>query len=284
MTSPTPASAFAHSYGVELLCRERPTIRKRELLSALWERFPAIVPLDQNPDSDSLAFVHTDHFVKYSNGSAPAQVFMAWADKPLSLESLEQSLQQSWGFPKAREGLEACKITFLVTDLLASALEYRTRLMLFQNALAAVLAIVPCQGIHWQRSQQVVEPVRFLSALEERTAPNPFAGAINVRFFKISDRGGEMLMDTLGLSALGLCDVQCHFRGIEPNVMARFMANLAVYLFDHGDVINDGHTVEGIKPGSKWKCQHEQALAPPARIVLDVNPGAPHAAGNRSAE
>jgi hypothetical protein len=47
-----------------------------------------------------------------------------------------------------------------------------------------------------------------------------------------------------------------------------------------GDVIEDGHTVEGIAPGSKWRCRHEDALASPSRVVIDINPG-PYAAGIR---
>jgi hypothetical protein len=53
-------------------------------------------------------------------------------------------------------------------------------------------------------------------------------------------------------------------------------------IFDQGDVIEDGHTVEGFPPGSRWRCRHEKALIVPTREVLDVNPGVPFAAGNRN--
>jgi hypothetical protein len=35
----------------------------------------------------------------------------------------------------------------------------------------------------------------------------------------------------------------------------------------------DGNTVEGTVPGSKWRCQHEMAIARPERMVVDFHPG-----------
>jgi hypothetical protein len=46
-------------------------------------------------------------------------------------------------------------------------------------------------------------------------------------------------------------------------------------------VIENGHAVEGITAGSKWLCQHENSILEPSRVVLDLYPGPPHAAGRR---
>ena len=108
-----------------------------------------------------------------------------------------------------------------------------------------------------------------------------FAGSLNVRFYNISNSPGDMMMDTFGLAALGLPDLQCHFRGLEPGQVAALLSNTGYYVFEQGDVIEDGHTVEGLEPGSRWRCQHEDSLLPPARVVLDLDPGPPHAAGGR---
>jgi len=280
-TAPSP-DGFASTYGVELLCVQRPTIAKRQLLAAMQRHCPTIAPLDGKPDSDILAFVQPNTLVEFKEGSLPAQLFMAVADKRLKVETLEPSLQQSWGFPQAREKVGRCKVTVLVSDLMTSGLEYRSRLSLFQNALAGILAVVPCEAIAWRPSQQIIDPKAFLESLEKQSAPNPLAGAVNVRLFNIDGTDGEMVMDSLGLAALGLCDVQCHFRDLEVNDMATFLFNLAAYLFDNGDVIADGHTVEGIPPGTKWRCQHEKALIAPEREVLDIDPGQPYAAGGRN--
>lgn len=91
-----------------------------------------------------------------------------------------------------------------------------------------------------------------------------------------------MLMDTLGLAALGLPDLQCHFRSLTPNEVALLLYSLASYVFEHGDVIANGHTVEGIAAGSRWRCRHEVSLVPPEREVIDIDPGDPFAAGSRA--
>jgi hypothetical protein len=52
-------------------------------------------------------------------------------------------------------------------------------------------------------------------------------------------------------------------------------------IFQKGPVIESGQTVAGIQPGSKWRCQFENSLLEPKRELLDLNPGGPHAAGNR---
>ena len=128
-------------------------------------------------------------------------------------------------------------------------------------------------------SQQVIRTQDYLDSLGDAPVVRP--GTLNVRFFRINDSGGDMLMDTRGLSELGLPDLQCHYRGMDPGDISRVLYNTAIYLVENGPVIESGHTVQGIEPGSRWKCQQEDALIAPERTVLDLNPGPPHAAGNR---
>jgi Domain of unknown function (DUF4261) len=102
-----------------------------------------------------------------------------------------------------------------------------------------------------------------------------------MRFYTISNSPGDMVMDTLGLAALGLPDLQCHFRGLEPGRVMALLSNAGYYVYERGDVIEVGHTIEGLEPGSRWRCRHEGSLLPPSRAVLDLNPGPPYAAGGR---
>jgi hypothetical protein len=88
-------------------------------------------------------------------------------------------------------------------------------------------------------------------------------------------------MDTLGLTALGLTDLQIHYRGLEPAAVADLLDSLTRYLCEQGDIIADGHTVQGLAPDQRWRCQHEMSLLEPKRIVIDVNPGPGFAAGTR---
>ena len=62
--------------------------------------------------------------------------------------------------------------------------------------------------------------------------------------------------------------------------------NVASYILEHDDPIEDGETVDGVVDGQmsrevQWKCQYEDALIQPPREVLDINMGE-YAAGNRA--
>jgi hypothetical protein len=135
---------------------------------------------------------------------------------------LTVSLQQSWNFSETAEIVGRCRNTIIVTDLRTSPLKYKARLELFQNARAGILEAIQALAIHWRPTGQFVNPVRFLAAYQEGGSSRFFAGSLNVRFYKISNSPGDMLVDTLRLAALGLPDLQCHFRYLAPPEMATF--------------------------------------------------------------
>ena len=266
-------------YGVELLYVHPPSLDKDTLLAAMRKRCPSARPLGENSNDGPFAFVHPDHLVKYSNGEVPAQTVIMPATKKPQSEGIEASLQQSWKFPEAGEIVAKCEGAVLVTDLMSSGLEPRERLDLFIDALLSVIDVAPPDAIYWMPAGQIVDPKALTEATTD--AERFFAGAVNVRFFNIAGTDGDMLMDTLGLTPLGLTDFQCHFRELDPDDVARVLYNLAFYVVQNGDVIQDGHTVEGTEEGSKWRCRQEDSLVEPDRQVLDLDPGKPYAAGER---
>jgi hypothetical protein len=273
---------FAPTYGVELLYEELPALPKEALCAAIGRRSPESKPLDDDQRSGALAFVHTEHLV---HGAIPTQCLIVAADKPARAKGDPKALEQSWSWPEAKAVVPGCRVSVLVTDLLSSSLDHRDRLELFQKVLAAVLEVAPCRALHWMRTQQYLRPEAFLAGTADgyrRLLP----GTVNVRFYRISghrDRPGEpsqdMIMDTLGLAALGLPDLQCHFRLLEARAVAAVLYSAASYLFDNGPVIESGHTIAGTNATDRWRCQHAEALVSPKRTVIDVNPGPPFAAG-----
>ncbi len=289
-SAPEVPGAFARVYCVELLYESAPTLAKTIVYEALRRRCPDAEPLDGNPRAGLLAFAYREHTVQYRDACMPAQCLIAPADKPFDPAALEPALQQSWQWRGAREAITGCRASVLVTDVLSAGLEYRARLELLQKAVAATLEAAPCRAIHWTPTQQCVNPQGFLAAMEKDGYACPLPGALNVRFYRISGYGDrpqatteDMVADTLGLAALGLADLQCHFRGLDPNAVVRVLYNAACYLFEKGPVIQDGNTVQGPNPWDRWTCRHEKALVAPERVVLDLDPGAPHAAGRRPA-
>jgi Domain of unknown function (DUF4261) len=281
---------FARTYGVELLYETRPQLPKKALFEALRSRCPDAVPLDGDLRTELLAFVHPGHPVQFGETALPAQCLIAPSEKALDTATAETTRQQSWQWPGAKEVLPRCRTSVLVTDLMSSGLEYGERLELFQRVLASVVEVAPCLAIHWRPTQQLVSPDDFRDAMKQKGYRHPLPGGINVRFYRIAGYGAvseegmteDSVMDTLGLAALGLPDLQCHFRRLEPTAVSRVLYNTACYLFEKGPVIDNGHTVRGIESEDRWRCQYEKSLLAPERSVLDLNPGSLHAAGNRS--
>jgi hypothetical protein len=234
---------------------------------------------DPHGADKAFLIVHKDHPVKYSDAEVPAQTAILAADQPPQLEAYRQDIQQSWRCPAAEELLRGCKAALLVTEMMARALPPRDRVSLFHGVLRATIDVAAPDALVFKHSQQVVAPADYLAACGEDPIFRP--GSLNVRFFNISNSDGDMVMDTRGLAEIGLHDLQCHFRDLDPTEVARVLFNTGVYIFEKGPVIESGQTVTGIEPDSKWRCQFENSLLAPKREVLDLNPGKPYAAGKR---
>ena len=270
---------LSHTYSVQLLYETTPHIDGAKLYGKLRQNCGNV---DKLGDKDNFyLYAFPEYAIQYKDAKVPPQIFLAFPDAGKYTINLEDALQQSWGWPEARVTAAACPIHLLLTDMMSSGLHQKERLELFCNALKSILTIAPCKVIHWETSQQLVNPVAYLESQKSGNF-NPLQFAINVRFYNIANsQKGEMLMDTMGLGVFGLPDLQCHFIGMDPNEVARVLFNSACYIFDKGDIIDDGNTIQGIMPTDKWKCRHEDALIGPQRVVLDLNPGKPYAAGNR---
>lgn len=271
---------FARTYGVEILTDEKPDIQADEILKRM-RKLCGNVDLVSAKENVML-FAFKDYVVKYSNGQMPAEVAIMISDKKIDMKRLEMTFYQSWGWREARKAVSQCEYSVMVTDMMASGLEYHKRLELFQKALYSILEVVPCKALNWNTSQQIINPEMYLKNRAENDNYDILFGALNVRLFNIEGAENETLMDTLGLGALGLPDLQCHFKNLDVNAVANILYTYGDYIFQNGDIINDGETIQGIKAHDKWKCFHEISLVEPKRVVLDVNPGKEFAAGNRN--
>lgn len=279
-----PEDGFREAYGVQLLFREPPELPRGRVMAALARHCPDVVPLDPSPDATLLSFLFPDHPVALDDATMPAQIIIAPTAGVLGSPALEAALEQSWRFPAAREVVATCTSSVVVTDLMSTALPRHERLELFQAALAGVVEVTEPAAILWLPTDQVVDPRSFLAAWAEGGPPRFFCGALNVRMFNIEGTGGDRVMDTLGLAALGLPDIQCHFRDLSPSAVANVLYDVAHYVWEQGAVIEPGDTVYGIAPEERWRCRLEVALIEPSRPVIDVDPGPPFAAGDRGGE
>lgn len=234
---------------------------------------------DAHSAKDAFLIFHKQHSVQLQDAVIAPQTALLRADKPIKIDGYANDIQQSWGFRDCTPVLSTSKHTILVTEMMARSLPAKDRVHLFHGVLQAVIELTKPIALVFKHSQQVVRPQAYLDSVGDAPIFRP--GSLNVRFFNISNSSGDMLMDTRGLSEIGLHDLQCHFRELNPNEVSRLLFNTALYLFENGPVIESGNTVAGIEEGSQWRCQFENALVAPEREVLDLNPCPLHAAGGR---
>lgn len=194
------------------------------------------------------------------------------AASPAEIGDLGTASSQSWDWPQARDVITRARHALVVHDMVTMGLERHGRLDVYDRFLRVVLRAAKPLAMHWMASERIVEPDSYLATKDgvDRLAK----GYVNVRLFRVEGRSpGECVMDTLGLASFALPDLQCHYAGLDPSAVATVLYNYAGYVFDKGDVLADGNTVEGTVSGSKWRCRHEMALVKPERMVIDLHPG-----------
>jgi len=187
-----------------------------------------------------------------------------------AVEFFSASLIQTWDWPDAEQAISKTKTVIEISDGTPETLARKERLQRFHKAVSSVLEIVQPIAIHWLPSQRIVDPQRYKEDLQ--LGGILFSSAVNVRMFKI-EQSDERVMDTMGLTALGCLDVQSVFVNLEPSKMGLYLYHLAEYIFERGDVIRDGDTVEGMQPTERWRCQKVPSYVPPTRRVINVIPG-----------
>lgn len=249
-------------------------------LSAMREKFGGVEPMAEEPrmpsrSGDLLGFALLDHPGRYEkeNRQVPSQLVLMGPDAFDRSLWDEQIVAQFWDCGAQRQAFaEQCRCSIMCSNMMAASLPRQEQYQLIADYARLILDLFPaCIGIYWPHSQKLMPRERMRDTGWNDPALRFLDGGLNVRFFKISGTD-EMLFDTLGLTAIGLPDLQCHCKGLDPDDVVLFLRNLAAYLYQRGDVIQDGSTVEGIDHG-KWPCRREDAMAGPARTVLDICPG-----------
>jgi hypothetical protein len=189
---------------------------------------------------------------------------------------LDAAVARTWGWPDAAREVERAARAVRVRDLAARssttpapppAPSPAARLHAFCRAVDEVARACEARAIHWRPAERIVCARTLGQRLREW---GPLAGAaLNVRQFQLEDAGVTVL-DTVGLSALGLPDVECRAAGVAPERMAAILGSCADWLLAHGDVIRDGETLD--RAAERWTCRRDRSLAAPHRPVLTLVP------------
>lgn len=259
---------FPEMLNAKLLFFDKPILDREKILAELKVYFTNV----DNPSSDkALLYFFPDIKIELKDGTIAAQCTIFVPDDTNSkAEIADEAFQQNWHWKNANETASQCNYEILVSDFMTRTLDYKTRLNLFMNFLAAVTKATKPQVIYSVGSQKLIAPDSLIESRDGQEKKILF-GIANVRLFNISNSDTEdILMDTVGLSNLGLPDFQIRFTSFDERKVADWLWNYAYYIFEQGDIIESGNTLLGLEPNSKWKCERQVSLAGPERIVINV--------------
>ena len=194
-------------------------------------------------------------------------------------------LSQMWDCQEDRDRIfSECKYHILGVDMVSATLPAQERANLLMDFTDALAELFPtCEAFYFQNAGKL-----FLAKdVREHTVEGIdrfIRFGVNVRFFNVQG-SDDMLIDTLGMGTLCLPDLQYHFHDMDPNWVVNHAYNVASYILEQDNPIEDDETIDGIADGSmshnvQWKCRYEDSLIQPSRVVLDINMGN-LAAGNR---
>lgn len=273
-----------HLYQMYLLFREKPKKPETETIrAALEKRFGDVDVV--SADRKLTSFAIKKYTAVFEEGTMPGQVLMGEATELEQSRIGAMERTQFWDVSNGEELLNSCGYWVLLSDFMSSVMDYKPRCEMLTGWLEIGLELFPdCEAV-W-----IPASGKLLTADQVRKNPQQGEGrflyfALNARFFKIENTE-DMIVDTLGLYALGLPDLQYHFHTLDPNLVVNHGYNAAIYIFENNAPIKSGETIDGLDDKGnmswdvQWKCQYENALIQPARELMDICPGQ-YAAGGR---
>lgn len=154
-------------------------------------------------------------------------------------------------------------------------LDYQTNCDQINQGVEAMVELMPdCAAALYVPSLQVVTATQLRK--------NPYQGALRFLYAGLSVRSfpsrnqEELVVDTLGLYALGLPDVQCRCSWMNEAAAKRLVFNVAAYQYETGVTIAGGDTISGILSGlsgqaASMHCERESSLFAPWREVIAVH-------------
>lgn len=264
-------NAPVDSYAADILYGETPLITGDELLEALRERIGA-VEAEAGSVPGAFLFTFTDLADPAREGGQPVGVFIERGEGPLSPEEIKRALAATRDWSGAGNAANSHEARLVVSDLRAAELSYKNRLRLFQDVVAAVASCATPLAIRWISSGKLVNPLLMTRSAKPGEKRDPLAGAVNVRHLAPpAGVSARMVLDTLGLAALGLPDLEILVRLENPQKVEPFLLSIARYVFDLGDVLPDGRVLKG-PTGDRWVVKRTRAANIPAREVLQLRP------------
>lgn len=272
-----PAGRYAVHVLVDVAPESAPAVPRDALAEAVRRRLAAVTGAAGGTAEESVSQTGGGNAASPDQSTDGSEGPTVRVDDPIAAPSnaLNEAAAQTWDWPGIPSIPPRCKTAYTIHHDDPS-LDRHTRLLLVRSTVESLLEVLEAQGVEvvallWEPAQRLVHPAAFRESLVHGGAVGDYG--LNVRLFEVPDGSpGERLMDTRGLSAFGLPDLQCRFIDLPPGAIAAHLMSYAEYLFDKGDVIADGDVVRGLESEDEWECVRGHSLAVPAREVIDVRP------------
>lgn len=167
---------------------------------------------------------------------------------------LDEALQWSPSWNERFGAVARCRASLVVSMVAHRAINHATMLLAFLSVLDTVLGSIDDLRptvLHWLPAQRVMP---FSTYRLLRMELGPCGPAINVRISHVGE--SDTVADTVGLSDLGLPDLQTLATGRDPAALAYRLVNLARSMF----------------VGDKLDCLwvEEASFSPPRRDALTL--------------
>lgn len=213
---------------------------------------------------------------RFKDGEMPTQLIMG------DIMDFEQDFisdferGQLWDCEDGNAILERCTHKLFISDMM-DRLEYKEKTEMLMDWLEIAVKLFPdCTAVWIPSGGKLIIADKIRNYQFDRNDRFIHFG-VNARFFTIQGKN-DMIVDTRGLYAIGLPDIQCHFHNLNPNDVVGYVYTIASYIYCNDQPIKNGDTVDGLLNGSininvQWKCHYEDALVQPARPVIDICAG-----------
>jgi Domain of unknown function (DUF4261) len=246
----------------ELCFAERPAMDARRVLDAA-----RLVRPDADLTESDGNLLLTYGLLRNMYPDARSAPLLSAITRPVA-DTEPRDLSHSRSWPAAAEVLAGCRYSLLITEFLGRDVDPRSRVEALHAALRAVISVTSPVASWWPGSRQAVPP--------ELLTEDSLRGLVNVRTFEDPEDPDVAIMDTLGMTQLGLPDLECHFRYLDRELMTGLLRNAARFLVEGGEI--DG-AIRGLTQHQRWAVRPRPPAQGPQRPSLSIDPGLPFAAG-----
>lgn len=258
---------FAQVYSIQLLFQDDVIIDYQLIYEYMKQKFGHVEILG----IDKIAsFALKDYLVTYRDGKqAPFQLMLTDMETLSFTDIDESAIVQCWNTKNPQELLDHCHYKITLADFMSARMPRVKRCQILSQYLDILLSLYPeCIALYFPHAQKFMSVEAYQNSQWDKDY-HFLDGGLNIRLYNIENSYG-MIVDTVGMRAIGLPDLQMCFYKLDVDEVVEYMYRLVAKLFLYGDNYNDGDFVEGRYVYENWQLYHMDSVMPPKRYVIDI--------------